>query len=134
MRKEVLQSILIIFLILLVILNEFTTKPEWLNNFFKYLNIIYGLLICFVGGYLLFRSVKPKMEKNEVIQDDLKDIRKQWDWDGTKEEPPIDYVYYYACKFERYRIYTKIGLFIVGVIIICFGVGLILEHIWFSFS
>ena len=97
--------------------------------YMKILGILFALFICFIGGYLIFRSIKPKMKKNEVVQTDLKDIKEQWDWDGTKGEPPIDYVYYYACQFERIRICTKVGFFITGLIIICFSLAAIFESI-----
>ena len=29
----------------------------------KILGILFALFICFIGGYLIFRSIKPKMKK-----------------------------------------------------------------------
>lgn len=77
----------------------------------------------------MFRSIKPKLNENEIEKEDIKDIKQDWYGWSKGEEPSVEYVYTKACKFERIRIYTKIGFFITGLIIICFGLAAIFEGI-----
>lgn len=97
--------------------------------YMKILGILFALFICFIGGYLIFRSIKPKMKPNEIMKEDIKDIKQDWYGWAEGQEPSIDYVYMKACQFERIRVYTKIGMFVFGLIIICFYISLISE-IW----
>ena len=127
--KDLFKIILGILLIASIILFEFFKDVKWVSSTYKILSIIYGLFICFIGGYLIFRSIKPKMKPSEIMNENIKDIKQDWYGWSKGQEPSIDYVYMKACKFERLRIYTMIGMFILGLIIICFGIGLIKEII-----
>ena len=123
MKKETLQIIFSIILLALIILFEFQSELAWVKVIYNIFSTIWALALCFVGGYLIFRCIKPVMTPNETMQDDLKEIKEQWDWDGAKGEPPLYYVHDQACRYERARIYTKVGLFVLGIILIGFGLS-----------
>lgn len=127
--KDLFKIILAFLPLLIFILFQIFKDVEWINFSCKILSIIYCLLLCFIGGYLIFRCIKPKMKKSEIENEDIKDIKLDWYGWSKGEEPSIDYVYMKACQYERIRIYTKIGLFLLGLIIICFGLGLLNEVI-----
>ena len=123
MKKETLQIIFSIILLALIIIFEFQSELAWVKIIYNIFSTIWALVLCFAGGYLIFRCIKPVMTPNETQQDDLKEIKETWNWDGTKGEPPLYYVYDQACRYERGRIYAKIGLSILGIILIGFGLG-----------
>ena len=101
----------------------------WINTFYKIVIIILSLLFCILGGFLIFRSINPKTKKNEIYKKDLLDIKQQWLEYNSESEPSIPFIYEMACDFEKNRIYTKISLFIAGLIIVCLGLVGILECI-----
>ena len=125
--KDLFKIILSILLLASIILFEFFKDVEWISSIYKILSIIYGLFLCFIGGYLIFRSIKPKMKPSEIMNYDIKDIKQDWYGWSEGQEPSIDYVYMKACQFERIRVYTKFGMFVLGLIIICFCIGIISE-------
>ena len=125
--KDIFKIILSILLLASIILFEFFEDIEWVSSIYKMLSVIYGLFICLIGGYLIFRSIKPKMKPSEIMEEDIKDIKQDWYGWSKGQEPSVEYVYMKSCEFERYRIYTKIGVFVVGLIIVCFGIGLMFE-------
>ena len=129
MKKDILQIIFCVFIVSLIILFEFTDEFAWVKVIYNVFGFIWALFLCFIGGYLIFRCIKPVMKEYEVIEDDLREIKEQWNWNGTKGEPPIDYVYRYACRYERARIYGRFLFIIVAIFLIVFGIGAIYEII-----
>jgi Ca2+/Na+ antiporter len=102
---------------------------DWLNITFAFLNIIWMLFICFIGCYFIFISIKTEIKKDEIAKEDIKEIEREWYVSSPFKEISIEYVYTKACRFERCRINTMIGMFILGLTIICFGIAQIIENI-----
>jgi hypothetical protein len=91
--------------------------------------VIFDLCFCFIGGYLIFRCIKPVTKPYESMKNHLKEIKEQWDWDTENGEPPIEFVYQQVSEYAEVQTKLKISMFITGIVFILFGIAAIYEII-----